>query len=153
MRALFERTEFATLHSRSHQICFLADYTANSLQRFLKTRELAEFFEVTDRTVERILQRGPQDPSPPGRHQTFEDDIERGLVQMATDRFHQGAALTNKELLNFIREEKPSVTKGWVHAFIIRHLDAIQVCRSLPQEDTRMTISRAHLEEHIRLMK
>jgi hypothetical protein len=153
MRALFERSEIATLLSGSHQISFLASETANILQRFLQTRELAEVFETTERSVERILQRSIQDPSPPGRHRAFDDDIKRGLIQMVTDRFHRGAALTNKEPLKLIREEKPTVTKGWVHAFIGRHLDAIQVCRSRPQEDTRMIVPRTHLEEHFQLMK
>jgi hypothetical protein len=104
MRSLFERTEFAALHSRSRQVCFLADDTANILQRSLKTRELAQVFEVTERTVERILQRGPRDQSSPGAHRTLDDDTERGLVQMLIDRFHRGGALTDKELLKIIRE-------------------------------------------------
>jgi hypothetical protein len=47
MRALFDRSGFATLHSRSHQILFLADYSAPTLERPLKTREPAEVFDVT----------------------------------------------------------------------------------------------------------
>jgi hypothetical protein len=40
----------------------------------------------------------------------------------------------------------PKLTKGWVHSFIGRHLDVLQLCRSLPQEDTRMTVPRVYLE-------
>jgi hypothetical protein len=40
-----------------------------------------------------------------------------------------------------------------VNTFIGHHLDAIQTCRSLPQEDTRLTIARWQLEEHINTFK
>jgi hypothetical protein len=59
---------------------------------------------VTERTVERILQRGLRDKRSPGGHCAFDDDRERGLVQMVIYRFHRGGALTDKELLKIIRE-------------------------------------------------
>jgi hypothetical protein len=58
--------------------------------------------------------------------------------------------LTSKALLQIVREKyDPKLTKGWVNAFIGRHLDSLQVCRSWPQEDNRLTIPRAILEAHI----
>jgi hypothetical protein len=67
---------------------------------------------VTERTVEGILQRGPQDPSPPGRHRPFDDHAERRLVRMVIDRFQRGAALTQKELLKLVGEEKRRGRRG-----------------------------------------
>jgi hypothetical protein len=40
-----------------------------------------------------------------------------------------------------------------LHAFIGRHLDQLQICRYLPQEDARMIVPRTHLEEQIQLAK
>jgi hypothetical protein len=40
-----------------------------------------------------------------------------------------------------------------LQAFISRHLDQLQICPSLPQEETRMIVPRAHLEDHIQLAK
>jgi hypothetical protein len=40
-----------------------------------------------------------------------------------------------------------------VHDFIGGHLDELQVCHSLLQEDMRMAVPRAYLEEHIQLLK
>jgi hypothetical protein len=53
-----------------------------------------------------------------------------------------------------VRERYDRVlTDGWVNAFIGRHLDALKTCRSLAQEDTRLTVPRVQLEEHIQTMK
>jgi hypothetical protein len=51
------------------------------------------------------------------------------------------------------KEYNPRLTKGWLNAFIGRHLDQMKVCRSLPQEDARLIIPRAYLEAHIALMR
>jgi hypothetical protein len=56
--------------------------------------------------------------------------------------------------LKIVREQHNSkLTKGWLHDFIGRHLDQLQICRSLPQEDLRMAVPRAYLEEHIRVLE
>jgi hypothetical protein len=99
LRALFGHSEFPTLRSRPHQICFLAEFGPNIFQRSLKTRELAALFDVTERALERTLTKGPQDPSPPGRHRAFDDDTERALDDMILDRFERPSARTTKELL------------------------------------------------------
>jgi hypothetical protein len=53
-----------------------------------------------------------------------------------------------------VREQHHTeLTPGWVNAFSGRHLDALQTCRSLPQDDTRLTVPRSQLEEHIQKMK
>jgi hypothetical protein len=62
--------------------------------------------------------------------------------------------MTLKEILQVVRERYDhAMMDGWVNAFIGRHLDALKTYRSLPQEDTRLTISRVELEEHIQTMK
>jgi hypothetical protein len=43
--------------------------------------------------------------------------------------------------------------EGWFDAFVGRHRDALEFCRSLSQEDTRLIVSREHLEAHIERMK
>jgi hypothetical protein len=59
-----------------------------------------------------------------------------------------------KQLLQPAREPyDPELTRAWANAFIGRHLDAFQTGRSPPQEDTRWTVTRVELEEHIQTMK
>jgi hypothetical protein len=51
------------------------------------------------------------------------------------------------------KEYNPRLTKGWLNAFIGRHLDQMKICRSLPQEDARLIVPRTYLEAHIALMR
>jgi hypothetical protein len=61
--------------------------------------------------------------------------------------------LPNKEMPQILCERNCLLTKGWLHAFIGRHFGQLQICRSLPQEDTRMIVPRADLEDHIEFAK
>jgi hypothetical protein len=153
IRALFEHTEFSTLESRSHQTCFLPDYAGKTLNRLIDTKELSDIFEMSERTIRRILAKGPQDPSPSGPHRAMDDGTGSTFVQIIAEAFHRGQALTNKEMLQIICERNHFLTKGWLHAFIGHHLGQLQICHSLPQEDTRMIVPQAHLEEYIQLAK
>jgi hypothetical protein len=73
---------------------------------------------------------------------------------MLDDAFHEETAMRQKELLRIIKEQQNSkLMKRWVHDFISRHLDQLQVCHPLPQEDMRIAVPRAYLEEHIHLLK
>jgi hypothetical protein len=104
---------------------------------------------MSGRTIRKILAKEPQDPGLPGRHRVMDDETESILVQIIVDAFHRGQALTNKEMLQIVRERNCFLTKRRLHAFIGRHLDQLQICRWLPQEDTRMIVPRAHLEETV----
>jgi hypothetical protein len=73
---------------------------------------------------------------------------------MPPDTFHEEKTITQKEFFRIMRKQhKPTLTKRWVHDFIGRHLDELKVYRSLPQEDLRMAVPGAYLEDHIQLLK
>jgi hypothetical protein len=112
--------------------------------------EVTEVTEVTERTVRRTLSTGPKEPEPLGRHRAVDQQSETALLRVILDAHRDGKSLTHKDVLRIVREKhNPKLTKGWVNAFIGRHLDVIQVCRSFPQEDSRLTIPREMLEVHI----
>jgi hypothetical protein len=80
----------------------------------------------------------------------IEDDREVDLVAHVIEAFRAGKGMTRKELLQMVRQNYDrALMDGWVKAFIGRHLDALKTCRPLPQEDTRLTVPRVELEEHI----
>jgi hypothetical protein len=59
-----------------------------------------------------------------------------------------------KEFLRGVKDPHNSaLTKESAHAFIRHHLDELSVCCSPPQEDLRMAVPKAYLEEHINLLK
>jgi hypothetical protein len=73
---------------------------------------------------------------------------------MIIQAFNKGRTMTKRQVLELVREGySAALTKGWLNAFIGRHLDAFQICRSLPQEDTGLTVPREPLEAHIEHMK
>ena len=154
IRAVLTHTEFSDIPFRSHQLCFIQRYASDVLHRTLSTQQLAVLFQMNPSTVRRTLLRGPQRPGPLGRHMAIADDHEADLVAHILEAFRAGKTMTRKELLQMVRERYDhALTDGWVNAFIGRHLDALKCCRSLPQEDTRLTVPRVQLEEHIQTMK
>jgi hypothetical protein len=144
IHALLQHTEFSSISFRSHQICFLHEWVQSNLHDPLTTRELADIFKVAERTVRRTLGAGPQQPGPLGRHRALDEKSEQTLVNLILDSYATRHSLTPKELVQIMRGKyDPKLTKGWVNAFIGRHLDSVQVCRSWPQEDNQLIISRA----------
>jgi hypothetical protein len=154
IRALTHDTEFAAIRYRSHQICFFADFADQMLHRAVSVRELATLFNANRRTVQKNLTRGPEDPAVPGRHNALDDVSEAAIVATVLESFRVGEAMRVGELLTMVQKRhNPRLTRGWVHAFLGRHLGELKICRSLPQEDLRLVIPRAYLEDHIRLMR
>jgi hypothetical protein len=98
--------------------------------------ELARIFQANAPTVRRTLLRGPEDLAPLGRHATLDDNSEAAIIASVLESFQTGKPLTQKQLLDMVHEEyNPRLTKGWLNAFICRHLDPMKVCRSLPHQD------------------
>ena len=58
--------------------------------------------------------------------------------------------MTPLNVLSFIQDKfQISLTRGWLNQFFLRHRDSIKKARSFPQEDSRMSVPRANLKEHI----
>jgi hypothetical protein len=45
---------------------------------------------MSERIIQRILAKEPQDPSPPGPHQAMDDETESIFAQIIVDAFHRG---------------------------------------------------------------
>jgi hypothetical protein len=73
-------------------------------QRHTDTKELSDVFEMSERIIRRILAKGPQDPSPPGRYRAMDNGTQSIWLQIIVDTFHRGQALTNQETLQIVRE-------------------------------------------------
>jgi hypothetical protein len=116
--------------------------------------ELSLIFEVTTAVVRKTQGKGLQGQQPLARHQALEFDVESTIVTLLLEAFRKGKAMTPKELLQTVHERcNPKLTKGRVHSFIGRHLDELQLVRSFQQEDARMAVPTAYLEQHVATMK
>jgi hypothetical protein len=104
--------------------------------------------------VRRSLKNAPQDPAPLRRHAALDKERENILIIHIQERNGQFQALTEKELLLFVKENfEKTLTNGAVHKFSFRYRDEVYVCQSLPQEDKRAVIPREYLEQNIQRMK
>jgi hypothetical protein len=154
IRGLFQHTEFLQLPYKSHQLYFFENHTRKVPSHPVAPQQPATVFKLNERTVRKHVLHGPQQPGPLGPHAALDAEIELSLGRMLVDSFHEQKAMTQAEFLKIVREQHNSkLTKGWLHDFIGRHLDQLRMCRSLPQEDLRMAVPRACLEEHIRVLE
>jgi hypothetical protein len=87
---------------------------------------------------------------PPGRPGILEDEMETVVVKTLRDEYEANSAFTRGQLLSYVTSTfAQPVTRGWLDGFLNRHGDALKVCTSYPQEDTRFLIPREYLEQHI----
>ena len=153
IRALLRNPEFQSLQYRNHQLCFLHKYASELNEFKLTYDQLAFIFGMCRITVSRSIANGPQNPKPLGRHMALEGDKEEIIVNQIIQMSNEGKSMTQRQILSFVKERfNLSLTKGWVNQFFLRNRDKIKKCRSLPQEDSRLLIPRAHLREHIHNM-
>jgi hypothetical protein len=69
----------------------------------------------------------------------LDDTVESELATIIRQVLNKGRATTRMQTLAVTCERhSPNLTKGSLHAFFGRHLDALQICRSPPQQDTRL---------------
>jgi hypothetical protein len=62
--------------------------------------------------------------------------------------------MTRRQVLELVREGySAALIKGGWNAFVARHLDTVHICRSLPQENTHLTIPREYIEARMEHMK
>lgn len=154
IRSLTEHSEFPSIPFRCNQLCFLHEYCKNVLDRHISITNLSFIFDMNERTVRKNIKRGPLEPKPLGRHKALSEDVENIIIDHLIERYFSGNSMTQTELLEYVRQNYDMhLTRGWVHAFIGRHLDKLHLCRSLPQEDSRLLVPRAYLEQHIDNMK
>jgi hypothetical protein len=151
--ALFEQTAFPQIPKKSHRLCFWNDDAKEISNHPLRTKDLSPLFEFNERTVRKTLARGPQEPGPLGRQAPLKPEAESSLVALLVEVFEAGKAITFKAFLQFVREQHdPQLTKGLEQTSIGPHLGELQLCQSMPQEETRLTVPRADLDDCINVL-
>jgi hypothetical protein len=73
-------------------------------------------------------------------------DASRGVLRWTGEQ--------RKQLLSIVRgRHDPKVTEGWIRVFIGQHLEALQTCRSLPEEEARFTVPGSQLDEDMNTLR
>lgn len=153
IRGILRDVEFKALLYKNHQLCYLHEYAKNFQDVKLSINQLSIIFQMNPRTVSKSICKGSQDLKPKGRHKSLDENIENDIVEEIKRRSNEGKAMTKKEVLMFVNMTyKKMLTHGWLNQFFLRHKDQIKKARSFPQEDTRLSIPRDYLKEHINNM-
>jgi hypothetical protein len=62
---------------------------------------------------------------------------------MTIQAFNEGKVMKKRHFIEIVRERySAGLTKGWLNAFVGRHLDTLQICSSPPQEDAYLLVPR-----------
>jgi hypothetical protein len=83
-----------------------------------------------------------------GRHSAIDEDSEREILELNEAQIDKCKQIIRTEILHY-RETKyfRPVSRGWVDSFILRHRNDMTETKSTPQEDRRLEVPRAFLDE------
>jgi hypothetical protein len=85
-----------------------------------------------------------------GRHLALDADIEGELLLWIETNAAKSTAVTARDFHAYIGSHyNIPVSRGWVNAFVGRHLERVWKAKSLPQEVQRLEIARCFLDETI----
>jgi hypothetical protein len=104
IRALLHESGFTDQIYRSHQLCFIDAWCMKVLGHHFCTSKFAFIFNMNETTVRRSLKNGSQDLAPLGRHAALDEERENILIAYIQERNGQLQALTEKEILLFVKE-------------------------------------------------
>jgi hypothetical protein len=150
VRTLQREPGFGELRYRSYQICFIRDFARETAGQKLSVSQLARAFKYHLARVKAALTSGSEEPKSRGRHSAFDDDSESEILTWIEAQAEKFKPMTCTDLGNYCQTKySHSVTRGWVDSFILRHGDGLTEAKSIPQEDTRLEVPRAFLDETI----
>jgi hypothetical protein len=132
----------------------LLDDAREVIHHPVSARDLAKLSKMNERTVYRTVRQALQQPGPLSRHNALDEESEQALEAMFLEALRAAVPMNKKQLLHIVQERyRKTATWGWVKAFIGRHLDALQTCRSIPEDDTRLAVPMSQLEEHLHILQ
>jgi hypothetical protein len=86
-------------------------------------------------------------------HSAFSAESDANILARITGKAEKHAAVTRTDIENYCREVcKIEVRCGWVDSFISRHSAELMEKNSSPQEEPRLHVPRAFLDQTVRSM-
>lgn len=150
IRFLERDAHWASLLYRNHQLVFLSQNTESMFQIDLTVRDLQEIFHLGETTVREILRKGYSQPNSGGHPMLVSENIENELVEIILAKEKAGEPIGPTEFLTFLQEKKGiHASKGWLHDFLERNSEKLQIANSYPEEASRLNVPREFLEQHI----
>jgi hypothetical protein len=114
----------------------------------LSVSQLARVFECHPARLTVALENGFDEPKPHSRHSAFDHDSEGGILIWVKAQTEKSGLVTRTDLRYYYQTKySHPVTRGWADSFILRDGDVLAKTKSVPQEDTRLEVPRAFLDE------
>jgi hypothetical protein len=112
--------------------------------------QVTRAFECHPARVKAALANGYEKPKSRGPDSAFDDDSENGILTSIEVQAKESRPVTRTDLQNYCQTKYPRpVTRGWVDSFILHHGDGVTETERTPQEDMKLKVPRAFLDEPI----
>jgi hypothetical protein len=149
-RALQRESGFEGLLYRAHQICFVAHFAWETTGQELSVNQLARAFDCHSTRMKAALANGFEESKTRGWHMAFDHDSEADILICIEAEAEKSRPVTRAELRYYCEAKYTrSVSKRWVDSFILRHEVDLTESKSTPQEEVRLEVPRAFLDETI----
>jgi hypothetical protein len=144
----------AGLASRNSQIVFLCEFGETDTTVPLSTDDIAKIFDIHPENVRQIRHRARMKQRNAHRPLTLDLEQESDVIGFIHEQFASQHYVTQRELLNYVEEKFAKIlTSGWMQRFLDRHKSDVSRAIVNPQEQVRMEVPRASLDEYLLLIK
>jgi hypothetical protein len=141
---------FEELRYRSHQICFVADFARETAGQEMSVNQLAKAFECHPVRVKVALANGFEKLKSRGRHSALDDDLENEILTWIEVQAEKSRLVTRTDTRHYFKTKySRPVTRGWIDSFILRDGDDLTKTKNALQEDARLEVPGAFLDETI----
>jgi hypothetical protein len=145
---------FEELQYRSHPIYIVADFVRETAGQELSVNQFARNFECHPAGVKVALANGLEEPKSRGQHSAFDDDSEGEILTWIEVQTKKYRPMTHTYLRHYCQTKySRPVTRGWIDSFSLRHGDDLTEAKITSQEDTRLEVLRAFLDEMVRCLR
>jgi hypothetical protein len=145
---------FNELQYRSHQICFVSSFAWDKVDRELSIAQLARAFGCHANRVKVALANGLEESKKCSGHPAFDEDSEDEILAWIEAQAEKYRPMIRTDLRHYceVKYSRP-VSRGWIDSFVLRHAEDLIETKSSSQEETRLKVLRALLDEMIRCLR
>jgi hypothetical protein len=149
-RILQREPSFDQLRFRSHQIYFVKDFAQRNGGQDLSLSQLSKAFRCDADRVKTALENSLNDLKVRGRHFAFDDESEIQILEWIQIQAEKCAPVTRTDFRHHCKVKYScSISRRWVDSFILPHKADLSDTKSTLQEDARLEVLRAFLDDTV----
>jgi transposase len=157
VRAMFHDPDFQAIEDRNSQLLYLHEYALSECYVSINSKKLAEIYQISEGHVRRIRcaarKKEEKKPQPVGRPRKLSEDQEKEILDWILDLGSSLRYPTKREVLDEIENRYgKALSYGWLHDFLGRYREEVACTKVFPQEDPRLEVPRAFLEQYLALI-